>query len=85
MNEDLEGLVPRRRGATRLRANFEAATEQRERARRTDGSQRPTESLAGEPKGRRQAARQPAGGGGGESITQPPAGLNLRCFFLQTR
>lgn len=42
----------------RRRANPVAATEQRERARRTDGSQRPTESLAGEPKGRRQPASQ---------------------------
>lgn len=75
-NVDLRGLMSRRRGA-----NSEAATEQRERARRTDGSQRPTESLAGEPKGRRQAASQPAGGGGGESTTQPPAGLNLRRFL----
>lgn len=72
-------------GVQRRGANPEAAAEQRERARRTDGSQRPTESLAGEPKGRRQAASQPAGGGGGEFTTQPPAGLNPRRFFLQTR
>lgn len=40
--------------------------ERRERAQRTNGGRRPTESLAGEPKGRRQAGGQPAGGAGGK-------------------
>jgi len=67
----------------RRRANVEAATEQREHARRTDGSQRPTEvSSENRKDDARQPASQPAGGGGGESTTQPPTGLNLRHFFL---
>lgn len=65
----------------------ETTKEQRERALRTNGGRRPTESLAGEPKRRQAASHQPVAveakrkrGGRGLLIStmQPPADLNLR-------